>query len=170
MTRAAAPPVRHRIAVAVPCAAWRETVPGAAALVRRAARTALALAAPDIAAAEVSVVLTDDDVIARLNRDWRGKAGPTNVLSFPCEDRPAPGGPMLLGDVVLAHETVAREARERAIAPADHLAHLVVHGVLHLLGHDHEADDEARRMEGLEVSALARLGIGDPYQRAENAA
>jgi probable rRNA maturation factor len=156
--------------VAVPCAVWRTSVPQAVAVARRAVRAALALAAPDIAAAEISVVLADDATVARLNREFRDKPGPTNVLSFPCEDEAALDGPALLGDVVLACETVMREACERALAPADHLAHLVVHGVLHLLGHDHETDGEARRMEALEVAALARMGIGDPYQRAQNAA
>lgn len=167
MTR---PATRPAVAVAIRCAAWRDLVPDAAALCRRAARAALAVAALRSAGAEVSVVLANDAGIAALNRSFRNKQGPTNVLSFPCEDAAAPDGPVLLGDVVLACETVAREARERGIAPADHVAHLVVHGVLHLLGHDHEADHEARRMEALEIAALARLGIGDPYQRAENAA
>ena len=161
---------RVATSVAIPCPAWRTTVPGPGSIARKAVRAALALAAPDIASAEVSVVLTDDAEIARLNRDFRHKSGPTNVLSFPCDDATEPDGCILLGDVVLAHGTVVREAHERAIAPADHLAHLVVHGVLHLLGHDHEAEDDAVRMEALEVAALAKLRIADPYRRAENAA
>ncbi len=168
MTRAR--PGQAAIAVAIPCAAWRETVPGAAAIVRKAARAALAVGRPAIGGAEISVVLTDDGEIARLNRDFRHKDGATNVLSFPCDDAAGPDGATMLGDVVLACETVAREARARGIAPADHLAHLVVHGVLHLLGHDHAADDEARRMEALEIAILARLGVADPYRQADHAA
>ncbi len=163
---------KAHIAVAVDGAAWRNAVPGAAALVRRAARAALAVASDSDKAnrAEISVALADDATIARLNATFRHKPGPTNVLSFPCDDAAGPDGAVTLGDVVLAFETVAREAEAGRIAVADHLAHLVVHGVLHLLGHDHEADDEARRMEALEVAALARLGIADPYRQADHAA
>lgn len=115
---------------------------------------------------EISVLLTDDAGIRRLNARWRGRDRPTNVLAFPllapgeiAAQLAAAGPPVLLGDVVLAHETVAREASVAGIAMADHLAHLVVHGCLHLLGHDHEEEAEAERMERLETETLARLGI-----------
>lgn len=155
--------------VAMTCPRWREALPRAAALARRAARAALDEAAPGIGAAEVSLVLADDATLARLNREYRGVRGATNVLSFPSADRRARTGESpMLGDVVLAFETCAGEAKDRGIPLADHLAHLVVHGVLHLLGHDHEKDAEAVRMEALETAALGRLGIEDPYQRLEN--
>jgi probable rRNA maturation factor len=115
-------------------------------------------------ASEVSIVFSDDAHVRTLNRDWRGKDKPTNVLSFPAF--PAePGGamPPMLGDIVLAVETVAREAELEAKPLDHHITHLVIHGLLHLLGHDHEDDAEAERMEALERAALARLAIPDPY-------
>ena len=114
-------------------------------------------------------MLTDDAAVRALNAQWRGKDRPTNVLSFPAATpdeiaRARAGGPpLLLGDVVLALETCRREAAEQGKPLADHVAHLVVHGVLHLLGHDHEDDAEADRMERLETAILAELGIADPY-------
>ena len=161
------------VEVAVPCAAWKRALPGHAALARRAARAAARRASPRLGAAEVSLVLADDRFVAGLNRTWRRKRGATNVLSFPCRAgdarHPARREPELLGDVVVAYETVAREAGRSGLPLADHFAHLVVHGVLHLFGHDHVKDAEARVMQGLEAAALAELGIDDPYQRAENA-
>jgi probable rRNA maturation factor len=113
-------------------------------------------------AAELSIVLTDDAEQRVLNRDWRGIEKSTNVLSFP---QIAPFGAVqgLLGDIVLARETVAREAGEMGISFADHFTHLVVHGFLHLLGYDHMDDDEALAMESLETQILASLGVADPY-------
>jgi probable rRNA maturation factor len=145
------------------CPAWGETVPAIEALCRAAAEAALAAAAPP-REHEVSVLLADDAAVRTLNRDWRGKDQATNVLSFPAGAPQAAGAPLLLGDVALAYETVAREAAAQGKSVADHTAHLLVHGVLHLLGHDHEADDEAERMEALERSILARLGVADPYR------
>lgn len=114
---------------------------------------------------EANVVLASDALVRRLNSRYRGKDAPTNVLSFPFQVPPGadPHSHTLLGDVVLACETVAREAAERAIAPGHHLQHLVVHGLLHLLGHDHQDDAEAEAMERLETEILARIGIADPY-------
>ena len=111
---------------------------------------------------EVSLVFTDDAGIRRLNATWRGKDKPTNVLSFP-----QVAGP-LLGDIVLAAETVGREAALAGKPFEDHIAHLVVHGFLHLLGYDHEADADAEKMEELERVALKRLGIPDPYARPKD--
>jgi probable rRNA maturation factor len=108
----------------------------------------------------VTLVVTDDGEMRDLNRIWRGKDAPTNVLSFPAGEVGAHG---FLGDVVLAHETARREARKQNIALRDHVAHLVVHGVLHLLGFDHTEDVAAERMETLEREALASLGVADPY-------
>lgn len=116
-----------------------------------------------VAGSELSVVFTDDAHIRTLNAQYREKDKATNVLSFPGS---APGrkhfGPML-GDIIVARETVVAEAEEQGIAFDDHLTHLVVHGLLHLFGHDHIEDDEAERMESLETDILARLGIADPY-------
>lgn len=113
---------------------------------------------------ELSLVFTDDAAIKELNNDWRDKDKPTNVLSFPAfpiKPGQAPG-PML-GDIVIALETVVREAEDEEKSFDHHLTHLIVHGVLHLLGYDHETDDEAEAMEQLERKILARLAIPDPY-------
>ena len=105
-----------------------------------------------------------DDRIAELNRQWRGKSGPTNVLSFPLvELTPGAEMPPMLGDIVIAFETVAREAQEQEKPFVDHLTHLLVHGLLHLVGYDHMNDDEAETMEALERRILQRLAIPDPY-------
>jgi len=150
--------------------AWRRALPKAPALCRVAARAALARAAGKLGAAELAIVLADDALVAALNRDYRGISKPTNVLSF-ASAAPAPRGTSLrlLGDVVLAYGTIAREARAQGKTLADHLAHLVVHGVLHLLGFDHERAGEARRMEALEVAILDELGVADPYRAREPA-
>ena len=146
-------------------APWRAAVPDARAIVRRAVRAALAVA-PDPGAAEMTVMLADDALLRDLNRTWRGKDKPTNVLSFADGGPAAPEAPRALGDVVIAFETTAAEAEAARIALADHLAHLVVHGTLHLLGFDHERARDAKVMEPMEVRALARIGIADPYRRA----
>jgi probable rRNA maturation factor len=114
---------------------------------------------------ELAIVLTDDSAIRALNRDWRGKDTATNVLSFPAPaSPPAEGGhPRLLGDIVIAYETTAREAGAEARPFRHHLTHLAVHGFLHLLGHDHVADAEAEAMEALEIAVLARLDVPNPY-------
>lgn len=113
---------------------------------------------------EVSILLADDARAKELNAQWRGKDKPTNVLSFPAVqlapgDRPGP----LLGDIMIAHQTVAREALKQSKSFHAHLQHLAVHGLLHLLGFDHICDADAAHMETLEKDILARLGIHDPY-------
>ena len=115
--------------------------------------------------AEVAVMLADAETIRQMNREYRGKDRPTNVLSFPAGDIAGlPGdAPAPLGDIVLCPDVIAREAAEQGKAPDDHWAHLCVHGALHLAGYDHVEDDEARAMEALEVRILAGLGIADPY-------
>lgn len=113
---------------------------------------------------EVSIVFTDDAHIRALNAGWRKKDKPTNVLSFPAfPSRIGSPLPPMLGDIVLASETVAGEAEAEDKPLAHHISHLVVHGLLHLLGHDHEVEEEAEAMEALERAALARLAIPDPY-------
>jgi probable rRNA maturation factor len=132
-------------------------------IARRAVDATVAAARPALTAeAEVSLVFTGDAEVRRLNATYRGKDSATNVLSFPGVAVGAPGGPML-GDIVLAAETIRREADAEGLKLADHLTHLLIHGFLHLLGYDHEADAEAAVMEGLETAILARLGIADPY-------
>lgn len=128
-----------------------------------AVRAALAQSKAKITgAAELSIVLTDDAEQQVLNRDWRGIDKPTNVLSFP-QIEPFGAVSGLLGDIILARETLVREADEQGVSFEDHFTHLVVHGFLHLLGYDHMDDDEALAMEGLETQILASLGVADPY-------
>ena len=142
--------------------------------------TAHAALADGESCAEVSVRLTDDAEVHALNRQWRGKDKPTNVLSFPmvqpeliaiignadandCIASDA-GGELLLGDIVLARETCVAEAAEKSVPPSEHCSHLVVHGMLHLLGYDHIDDAAANDMEDLERAAMAELGYADPYR------
>ena len=159
-----------RIDVAIGDAAWRGALPGAAACCRRAAGAAFAEAArPDVARSEVSILLADDRAVGALNRRYRGKCGATNVLAFPGVAPAAQGAPLLLGDIVLARETVVAEARAAALALADRVSHLVVHGALHLLGYDHEEDDAAAEMQAAEARALRRVGVADPYRAREAA-
>jgi len=153
---------------------WARLLPDCREVAVRACRAALSHEAirPIVAGfSEVSLVLADDALVRRLNRAYRGRDAATNVLSFALAE---PGGaaaarsaggvaPECLGDVILARETVAREARLQNKPPGDHLAHLVIHGVLHLCGLDHAGDAEAERMEALERQLLAGLGIADPY-------
>lgn len=129
-------------------------------LIRRAVDAAAAELSTS--AAELAILLTDDSGIRVLNRKWRGIDAPTNVLSFPVE-APA-GAPRLLGDIVLGYGTVAREARRDGKPFTHHVAHLAVHGFLHLCGYDHERDSDADTMEQLERTILRRIGIADPYR------
>jgi probable rRNA maturation factor len=139
----------------------------AASVADAAARVAPELASPRLSA---SLLLTSDEEIRSLNHEWRDRDKPTNVLSFPMLARDAllalgsDGPPELLGDVALAHQTCAREATEKGVPLAYHAAHLIVHGLLHLAGYDHEISaEDAEAMEALETKALALMGIADPY-------
>lgn len=166
---------RAEIAVLIEHPRWSESLPEVEALCRRAAQAALdAVESPSERPVEVSLVLSDDATVRRLNREWRGKDGATNVLSFAAlDDDGEPevaDAPLLLGDVVLAFETCAAEATAEGTGLADHLAHLVVHGLLHLLGWDHQDDGEAAEMEALETDVLGGLGIADPYRSDESVA
>ena len=146
--------------VEVEAEAWTLALPDCEAVVQTAADAALTGIAPsDVESPVVCVMLTDDDTVADLNQRFRGKAGPTNVLSFP-----APANPEgQIGDIALAYGVCAREAAEQGKTLSQHLMHLTVHGVLHLLGYDHEDDGEAEAMEALERSILESLGVPDPY-------
>ncbi|GLK71933.1 rRNA maturation RNase YbeY [Ancylobacter dichloromethanicus] len=161
---------RIEVDVLVEADRW-STLPGAVDLVAQAVRAACAGALTeyeiDIDGAEIAVKLTDDDAIRALNRDWRGKDSATNVLSFPTPDVARAGGDPHLGDIAIAYETLAREAEAEGKPLADHLAHLAVHGTLHLLGYDHEAVDDAEEMEAMERRVLAGLAIPDPYAETE---
>lgn len=156
----------HEIDLAVEDDRWEEAVPELETLVIRAVEAGLAAApSPPTGPCEVSVLLTDDATVQELNKTWRGKDKPTNVLSFPAAPQPrhAEAAPPL-GDVVLAYETMVRESTEQEKPLQNHLAHLLVHGTLHLVGQDHELGEaEAEAMEALEVAALATLGIPNPY-------
>jgi probable rRNA maturation factor len=164
------------ISISLEAGDWEVVVADVEQRIETAARAAFdAAERPSVldgAPAEMSLVLADDALVRTLNRDYRDKDKPTNVLSFALLDdlddtdddlARDEGMPILIGDVILAFETVQREAREQGKSVGDHLTHLVIHGVLHLLGYDHLSDPDADRMERLETSILARMGIADPY-------
>jgi len=159
------------IDIASPCPGWNQVCPDVEQLADAAAQLALRYAPrvvglEPLTRIELGITLADDDKLQRLNRDYRGKNVPTNVLAFPAWEvgtRPTSGAPLLLGDIVLGFETVVREAAEQRKPVAHHLSHMIVHGVLHLLGYDHRTEAEADAMEALEMSILAGLGIPDPY-------
>ena len=148
-----------------------QTEPDAEAVIHRAINAAAEIAGADVGDAELAVMLTDDSGIRTLNNNWRGIDKPTNVLSFPALQ---PTGtatpsdvPRMLGDIAIAYETTRKEADDEQKPFDHHLSHLAVHGFLHLIGHDHENDDDAEAMEGLEQEILAHLGIPDPYADRE---
>ena len=150
-----------QIEVIVRSARWRKR-PTAKTIVKKAVLAAAKAASTR--PAELAIVLSDDSAIRALNRDWRGKNAPTNVLSFPA---PAPGkgrpASPYIGDIVIAYQTAAREAVAEGKPFSHHLAHLAVHGYLHLLGYDHENDRDADKMERLERKVLKGLAVPDPY-------
>jgi probable rRNA maturation factor len=154
------------VAIEIEDEAWK-ALPGIEDLAQRAVAAALAAYGADAEATETIVLFTDDSSIAALNAEWRNKDYATNVLSFPVpEDLIVPEGELKpMGDIVLAYGTVAREANEQGKSLHDHTAHLIVHGVLHLLGLDHDGDEEAAEMERLEIGILKGLGISNPYKR-----
>jgi len=156
-------PLTEVLVVAV---GW-QAEPEAEAVIHRAIATAADIVDADIGDAELAVMLTDDAGIRTLNCNWRGIDKPTNVLSFPALPPTGAGGPdeapRMLGDIAIAYETTRREADDEQKPFDHHLGHLAVHGFLHLVGYDHEADGDAERMEALERRILAQLGIPDPY-------
>ena len=135
---------------------------GLAPTVRRAVEAALAHR--KVKKVALTIVLSNDAEVKTLNRDYRGKNKPTNVLSFP--DGTVVDGVKQLGDIILAFETMAREAEEQKKKLKDHVTHLTIHGVLHLLGFDHEIEAEAKTMERHEITILKRMGIANPYESA----
>jgi probable rRNA maturation factor len=155
--RRASPP---QIDIQIQSPLW-EAQPLAAQIVRDAIFAAAS--ALSTAGGEVSIVLTDDSTIAKLNRDWRGIDKPTNVLSFPASGYKADEDARLLGDIVIAYETLERECDDEHRVFLHHLAHLTVHGFLHLIGYDHQTDTQAEAMEGLESKIMTRLNMPDPY-------
>lgn len=136
-------------------------------IVHRAIEAAASMVDADTSDAEVAVMLTDDAGIRTLNKNWRGIDKPTNVLSFPALQpervRDDDDAPRMLGDIAIAYETTRKEADTEHKPFDHHLSHLAVHGFLHLIGYDHESDNDAEVMEGLERDILAQLGIPDPY-------
>ncbi len=157
------------IDVTIQDARWETMVPDVAALCAAAGEAAFEASDVQIPLAEISLVLADDDFVASLNQQYRDREGPTNVLSFAAhgdmsELKELPTNmPVMLGDIIVAYDTVEREALHAGVTLDDHLRHLVVHGMLHLLGYDHISDDDAAEMEPLETSVLAKLGVSDPY-------
>lgn len=153
------------IDVRVTCPLWRRAVADVEDVCRRAALGALAPVRTPWPGIEASLVLADDELVWTLNREFRDCDRTTNVLAFPGlpEGPQPPGAPVLLGDVVIAYETAATEAAADGMEMSDHLCHLVVHGMLHLLGYDHQSEAEAAEMERLEVGVLAGLGVDNPY-------
>ena len=167
-------PKADGVEVLVEAPGWDGAALGAVA--RRAIGAALAYLDLPVAGVEIAVLGCDDARIAALNARFREKAVPTNVLSWPSRSLPRradgappplPAAPAALGDIAIAHETCAREAAAKGIALGDHAAHLLVHGVLHLLGHDHDRPGDAALMEGREAEILARLSLPDPYRDGE---
>lgn len=156
--------------VVIAAEAW-QSEPDAEAVVQRAIAAAASASDADVENAELAVMLTDDAGIRALNKDFRGIDKPTNVLSFPAPERCATAAendaPRALGDIAIAYETLRREADDEGKPLAHHLSHLAVHGFLHLIGYDHDTDDDAKEMEALETGILAQLGIPDPYAERE---
>lgn len=154
------------VSIEVEDQAWT-ALPDLEALAEAAVTAALSGAGAADAPCDVALLFTDDDSVAQINARWRGKDKPTNVLSFPVPSgMPVPEDEVRsLGDIVLAHGVVSREAVEQGKTLRAHTMHLIVHGTLHLLGYDHETEAEADEMEGLETRILKGLGISDPYER-----
>jgi len=159
--------MRLQTDIDVRAAAWEDVLGDIDALCATTMGTAWDLAAPNDGLFEVSVVLTDDAEQRALNKTYRGKDTSTNVLSFPAWDGTGPaapeGVPETLGDIIIAFETVDKERSAQGVSWHDHFSHLLVHGMLHLCGYDHENTEDADKMEHLEITILGKLGVGNPY-------
>ncbi len=156
------PELPFDIDIAIPYAPWGDVFQNGEQNIEALVMTAISHVLPLLETpqlGELSLAFINDADIQTLNRDYRAQDKPTNVLSFP-DAGPAP----LLGDIVLAYETVVREADEKSVTLADHMTHLIIHGFLHLQGYDHETDDDAAVMEGVEITALQSLNIDNPYE------
>ncbi len=155
--------------IEIQCESWRQSVVALDGVCARAADAVIAATGGVAPGTEVSLMLCDDDFIQDLNHRYRDKDAATNVLAFPLDEVSTPvardGPPVLLGDIIIAHGTVVREASAAGRAIDHHLCHMVVHGMLHLLGFDHDADTAAVEMETMETRILATLGVPDPYAR-----
>ncbi|OJW50529.1 MAG: rRNA maturation RNase YbeY [Alphaproteobacteria bacterium 41-28] len=137
---------------------WTKRVPSLREEISSALEKTAEILDRDFSETEVSVVLADDTEVQDLNKTFRNRDKPTNVLSFPSEQKDE------LGDIILAYETVTREAEENGVSPLDHTLHLIIHGFLHLLGYDHEHENEAKEMENMEIRILKDLHINNPYE------
>lgn len=159
--------------ILIEAACWQDEK-DAGSVVQQAIVAAAAMVELPSGTTELAVLLTDDAAVQALNKTWRGIDAPTNVLSFPAvwRDEGSPetdDAPLMLGDIAIAYETMRKEADSESKPFENHLAHLTVHGFLHLLGYDHTTDDEAEIMEGLETKILAQLRIPDPYAHHDQA-
>jgi probable rRNA maturation factor len=162
----AEPPERLFVAVVAEAGDWSAFVAAEASIAKAASALVGHPRCRGACGREATVVLGDDALVRSLNATYRGQDKPTNVLSFSFKDAPG-AGRHGLGDVVLAAETIVREAEEQNTPPVHHLQHLVIHGLLHLLGFEHDTDAEAEVMETIEVEILATLGVADPYAAVE---
>ena len=164
------PPDQPEAEVLVTAVCW-QAEPDADQIILRAIDAAAGHVNTGIGVFELAVMLTDDQGIQTLNRNWRGQDKPTNVLSFPALPPTGPIGPddppRMLGDIAIAYETVRREADDEGKTFSDHLTHLTIHGYLHLVGYDHENEADAEDMESLERDVLRNLGVADPYADPE---
>ncbi len=169
-SRAMAPSALPVTDVLVTAACWRAEF-DAEGVIQRAIAAAAETVEADVGDAELAVMLTDDEGVRTLNANWRGIDKPTNVLSFPALQPSGASGaddaPRLLGDIAIAYETTRKEADDEQKPFEHHLSHLAIHGFLHLIGYDHEKDDDAEAMEALETEILAQLGIPDPYRNRQ---
>ncbi len=153
----------NQIEITVEEPRWQKALPNCDSVVQTIVQIVLETVATYLTAYEISIVLANDNFVQKLNRQYRDQDKPTNVLSFPTMDSPTPNRPIILGDVILAYETIKRETEEQNKTLEEHFSHLLIHGVLHLLGYDHQTPAEAEAMEAIEVNILAEFNITNPY-------
>lgn len=158
--------MNHKADIFVESSIWKKNLPKYATIIQEAINVLKKHFKDLPEESSMSIVLADDAFIETLNLKYRGKQKPTNVLSFPAHDADDPIQTDALGDIVLAYETIAAEAAEQNKTVTHHVQHLIIHGFLHLIGHNHEEEDEATIMEGLEIQLLKQLGIANPYDES----